>query len=85
MKCKVNTIPILMHQMRISTNEVSSVVTQKITQGLALYMAHNTVNQLLFAATLFVDSSLINWLAASDYRDSFIQNSINLVSVEKFL
>ena len=25
-KCKVNTIPILMHQMRISTNEVSSVV-----------------------------------------------------------
>ena len=26
LKCKVNTIPILMHQMRISTNEVSSVV-----------------------------------------------------------
>ena len=25
-KCKVNTIPIFMHQMRISTNEVSSVV-----------------------------------------------------------
>ena len=25
-RCKVNTIPILMHQMRISTNEVSSVV-----------------------------------------------------------
>ena len=24
--CKVNTIPVLMHQMRISTNEVSSVV-----------------------------------------------------------
>jgi hypothetical protein len=26
MKCKTNTIPILMHQMRISTNQVSSVV-----------------------------------------------------------
>jgi hypothetical protein len=26
--CKVNTIPILMHQMRISTNEVSSVVLE---------------------------------------------------------
>jgi hypothetical protein len=25
-KCKTNTIPILMHHMRISTNEVSSVV-----------------------------------------------------------
>jgi hypothetical protein len=25
-KCKTNTIPILMHQMRISTNQVSSVV-----------------------------------------------------------
>jgi hypothetical protein len=26
LKCKTNTIPILMHQMRISTNQVSSVV-----------------------------------------------------------
>jgi hypothetical protein len=25
-ECKINTIPILMHQMRISTNQVSSVV-----------------------------------------------------------
>jgi hypothetical protein len=25
-KCRTNTIPILMHQMRISTNQVSSVV-----------------------------------------------------------
>ena len=26
LKCKTNTLPILMHQMRISTNQVSSVV-----------------------------------------------------------
>jgi hypothetical protein len=26
LKCKTNTIPILMHQMRISTNQVSSVM-----------------------------------------------------------
>jgi hypothetical protein len=26
LKCKTNTIPILMHQMHISTNQVSSVV-----------------------------------------------------------
>jgi hypothetical protein len=33
-----------------------------------------TVNQLLFAATLFRDSSMINWLAASNFRDRFIFN-----------
>ena len=27
-RCKVNTIPILMHQMRTSTNEVSSVAPE---------------------------------------------------------
>jgi hypothetical protein len=31
-----------------------------------------TVNQFLFAATLFCDSSMINWLAASSFRDRVI-------------
>jgi hypothetical protein len=30
-RCKTNTIPILMHQMRISTNQVSSVVLRPKT------------------------------------------------------
>jgi hypothetical protein len=28
-----------------------------------------TVNQILFAATLFCDSSVMNWLVASNFRD----------------
>jgi hypothetical protein len=28
-KCKTNTIPILMHQMHISTNQVSSVILRQ--------------------------------------------------------
>jgi hypothetical protein len=31
-----------------------------------------TVNQLLFAATLFRDSSVVNWIAASNFRDQAV-------------
>jgi hypothetical protein len=34
-------------------------------------MSH-TVNQLLFAATLFCDSSVVNWYEASDFRDGAV-------------
>jgi CHASE1-domain containing sensor protein len=39
-----------------------------------------TVNQLLFAATLFRDSSMKNWLVASNFRDQavFIHTKLHI-------
>jgi hypothetical protein len=42
-ECKTNTIPILMHQMRISTNQVSSVVLRPKT--LKIQKIVKTVNE----------------------------------------
>jgi hypothetical protein len=39
------------------------------------YVQQSTVNQLLFAATFFRDSSVINWLAASNFLRSSLLHS----------
>jgi hypothetical protein len=41
----------------------------------------HTVNQLLFAATLFRDSSVINWIAATNFRNraAFISNVLYVI------
>jgi hypothetical protein len=41
-------------------------------------MIYTTVNQLLFATTLFCDSSVINWLATSNFRDRAFFNHTEL-------
>jgi hypothetical protein len=49
-----------------------------LSRGTCIYfLIMYTVNQLLFAATLFRDSSVINWIAASNFRDQTV--SINNV------
>jgi hypothetical protein len=47
-KCKTNTIPILMHQVRISTNQVSSVVNGMLLHRRGkLTIAFNSIGKLL--------------------------------------
>jgi hypothetical protein len=45
-----------------------------------MYSFQSTVNQLLFAATLFRDSSVVNWITASNFRDGavFISKVVNV-------
>jgi hypothetical protein len=46
-----------------------------------------TVNQLLFAATSFCDSSIITWFAASNFRDQTLIHTVlieHLVRNEKY-
>jgi hypothetical protein len=45
LKCKTNTIPILMHQMRISTNQVSSVVLRPKKLEIPSHESHILVHQ----------------------------------------
>jgi hypothetical protein len=53
-----------------------------ISSSLRRISKGSTVNQLLFAATLFHDSSVINWLATSNFRDRafFIHTELHYTS-----
>jgi hypothetical protein len=55
---------------------VSCEYAQSMQGGYSECLKDDTVNQLLFAAVLFRDSSVINWIAATNFRDRsvFIDN-----------